>query len=255
MLLDNFTIIAQLINFLILIWLLKRFLYGPILAAIDAREQRLRDQQQQALSEQDAARSRHQQLAQMQQQLQEQQQQLLQETRDQAEQERQRLIEQSRKEIISLREQWQQRLTSEQQEVVTRLQQNTEQAMLQTLKAIVTELATSNLQQAMVATFIQRLASLDEKQLNLLRGQPINQQSAYKIVSAKALSASETEQLEEAITKLTEAGSFHYTLNSELLCGIELHHNGHKLSWSLAGHLERLHRNLATLDSQQRGQS
>ena len=38
MLIDWFTVIAQMLNFLILVWLLKRFLYQPILDAIDARE-------------------------------------------------------------------------------------------------------------------------------------------------------------------------------------------------------------------------
>ncbi len=38
MLINWFTVIAQIINFLILVWLLKRFLYKPILQAIDARE-------------------------------------------------------------------------------------------------------------------------------------------------------------------------------------------------------------------------
>ena len=33
-----FTIVAQAINFLILVWLFKRFLYKPILHAIDERE-------------------------------------------------------------------------------------------------------------------------------------------------------------------------------------------------------------------------
>jgi F-type H+-transporting ATPase subunit b len=41
MLIDWFTVGAQALNFLILMWLLKRFLYHPILAAIDAREQRI----------------------------------------------------------------------------------------------------------------------------------------------------------------------------------------------------------------------
>src|ERR1700678_4797195 len=35
---DWFTVVAQAVNFLILVWLLKRFLYQPILRAIDARE-------------------------------------------------------------------------------------------------------------------------------------------------------------------------------------------------------------------------
>ena len=41
MLIDWFTVIAQVVNFLILVWLLKRFLYRPILNAIDAREKRI----------------------------------------------------------------------------------------------------------------------------------------------------------------------------------------------------------------------
>jgi len=41
MLIDWFTVGAQVINFAILVWLLKRFLYKPILAAVDAREARI----------------------------------------------------------------------------------------------------------------------------------------------------------------------------------------------------------------------
>ena len=35
------TFTAQIINFLVLAWLLKRFLYGPIVRAMDKREQKL----------------------------------------------------------------------------------------------------------------------------------------------------------------------------------------------------------------------
>jgi hypothetical protein len=41
MLIDWFTVGAQVVNFLILVWLLKRFLYKPILHAIDERERRI----------------------------------------------------------------------------------------------------------------------------------------------------------------------------------------------------------------------
>src|SRR5580693_691003 len=41
MLIDWFTVGAQAGNFLILVWLLKRFLYKPVLAAIDEREKRI----------------------------------------------------------------------------------------------------------------------------------------------------------------------------------------------------------------------
>lgn len=41
MLIDWFTVGAQVLNFVILVWLLKRFLYQPVLDAIDAREARI----------------------------------------------------------------------------------------------------------------------------------------------------------------------------------------------------------------------
>jgi F-type H+-transporting ATPase subunit b len=41
MLIDWFTVGAQALNFLILVWLMKRFLYKPILNAIDAREEKI----------------------------------------------------------------------------------------------------------------------------------------------------------------------------------------------------------------------
>ena len=39
MLIDWFTVAAQALNFLILVWLMKRYLYQPILNAIASREQ------------------------------------------------------------------------------------------------------------------------------------------------------------------------------------------------------------------------
>jgi len=41
MLIDWFTVGAQALNFLILVWLMKHFLYQPIVHAIDAREKKI----------------------------------------------------------------------------------------------------------------------------------------------------------------------------------------------------------------------
>jgi len=44
MLIDWFTVGAQLLNFVVLVWLMKHFLYQPVLDAIAAREKRIADQ-------------------------------------------------------------------------------------------------------------------------------------------------------------------------------------------------------------------
>lgn len=46
---DWITVAAQIANFLVLVWLLKRFLYRPILDGIDAREAEITDRMQEAV--------------------------------------------------------------------------------------------------------------------------------------------------------------------------------------------------------------
>lgn len=41
---DWTTFILEILNFLVLVWILKRFLYGPVLAMLDARQQHIKDE-------------------------------------------------------------------------------------------------------------------------------------------------------------------------------------------------------------------
>lgn len=45
---DWITVVAQIVNFLVLVWLLKRFLYRPILDGIDAREEEIAERMNEA---------------------------------------------------------------------------------------------------------------------------------------------------------------------------------------------------------------
>jgi len=52
---DWITVAAQIANFLVLVWLLKRFLYRPILDGIDAREAEITNRMQEAVEAKDQA--------------------------------------------------------------------------------------------------------------------------------------------------------------------------------------------------------
>ena len=56
MLIDWFTVIAQIVNFLVLVYLLKRFLYKPIIKAMDGREQRIAGRLEEADKREEEAR-------------------------------------------------------------------------------------------------------------------------------------------------------------------------------------------------------
>src|SRR5450432_2377938 len=94
---DWFTVVAQVVNFLILVWLLKRFLFKPILRAIDEREKGIAAQladaeAKNAESQKERADFQHKKEA-----FDQQRAALLKKATDEATAERQRLLEEARK--------------------------------------------------------------------------------------------------------------------------------------------------------------
>jgi len=114
-LIDWFTVIAQALNFLILVWLLKRYLYQPVLNAISAREQRIAMQLADAASKQAAATSERDEFDRKNKEFDAQRALLLAKASEEAKLEQQRLLEQARKDADALRARLEDAMHSEQQ--------------------------------------------------------------------------------------------------------------------------------------------
>ena len=97
MLIDWFTVGAQALNFIILVWLLKRFLYKPILNAVDAREKRIAAELADADTKKAEAKSERDEFKQKNETFDQQRAALLTKAMDEAKAERQRLIDDARK--------------------------------------------------------------------------------------------------------------------------------------------------------------
>src|ERR1700722_17887094 len=119
MLIDWFTVGAQLLNFLILVWLLKRFLYKPILDAVDAREKRIAAELADAAAKQAAAGKERDDFQDKSRALDLQRSAMLAQAADDAKTERERLLAQARKEADGLRTQQQVALRDDQAKLGT----------------------------------------------------------------------------------------------------------------------------------------
>ena len=97
MLIDWFTVGAQAINFLILVWLLKRFLYKPILHAIDEREKRIAAELADADAKKTEAQQERDEFQHKNQEFDKQRAELLGQAQNDAKAERQRLLDEARK--------------------------------------------------------------------------------------------------------------------------------------------------------------
>src|SRR5580700_624339 len=97
MLIDWFTVGAQALNFLILVWLMKRFLYKPILNAIDAREKRIATELADADAKKAEAQKERDEFLQKNREFDQQRAALVSKATEEAKTERQRLVEEARK--------------------------------------------------------------------------------------------------------------------------------------------------------------
>ena len=106
--LDGFTIVAQVVNFLILVALLKRFLYAPIIRAMQAREDHIATRLDEAQSTMDEAQRQAAAYEQRMQALQQTQDDMLARAQEAAESQRGQLIEEARQEVEHLQDRWRQ---------------------------------------------------------------------------------------------------------------------------------------------------
>jgi F-type H+-transporting ATPase subunit b len=127
MLIDWFTVGAQAINFLVLVWLLKRFLYRPILDAIDAREQRIAAELADADAKRAEARQERETFQHKNQEFDQQRTALFAHALDEAKSERQRLLDEARQAADALRAKRQDALRQEANQLNQALLRRTQQ--------------------------------------------------------------------------------------------------------------------------------
>ena len=101
MLIDWFTVAAQALNFLILVWLMKRFLYQPILHAIDEREKRIAAELADADAKKAEAQKERDEFQHKNEEFDQQRAALLTKATDEAKAERQRLLDEARKAVAA----------------------------------------------------------------------------------------------------------------------------------------------------------
>ena len=160
MLIDWFTVIAQIVNFLILVWLLHRFLYKPILGAIEEREKRIASELEKAKTTEVEAAKQRDTFQQKNEEWDKQHEALLNKAREEAKNEKHALLEKARAEQETLRVKQRETLKSEravsEQEIVKR----TQSEVFAISRKVLKDLASQSLEETMVETFNRKLSDL-----------------------------------------------------------------------------------------------
>ena len=248
MLIDWFTVIAQVINFLILVWLLKRFLYRPILDAIDAREKRIAlaladadAKKVEAEQERDAFQHKNEAFDQ-------QRAALLSQATDEAKAERQRLLDAARQESDSLRAKRQEALISEQQSLRAALIHRAQEEVFAIARKALADLAGTTLEERMAEVFLRRLRELDDAAMTGLKSAFRASSSPLLVRTAFTLPPEQCSVIETALKEILDKEmQVQFETAPDMVSGIEIGRNGHKLAWSIADYLASLEKGVDEL--------
>lgn len=258
MLIDWFTVGAQTLNFLILAWLLKRFLYKPILGAIDAREagiaKKLADAEAsktETLKERDALQRKNEEFDQ-------QRAALLKQATDAAHAERQRLLDEARRAADGVRAQRQDALDSEQRGLIDDIARRTRAEVFAIARKLLTDLAGMTMEECISEMFVRRLRELGGDQQAALAKAVAASSTPVLVRSAFTLSPDQQSAIRQALNTLCSAEIAPvFEMAPNLICGIELAVSGQKVAWSIAAYLGTLEKSVNELSNerdQQQGQ-
>lgn len=245
MLIDWFTVIAQVVNFLILVFLLKRFLYKPILNAIDEREKRIAAQLEEAAKQQSEAQGEHQKYQQLNDDLTQQKDALIATAQKEAEAERRRLTEAARKESNELRTRLQESLQTEQTNLRKDLKGRAQREVFDIARKVLTDLAGTSLEAQITDVFVEKIAAMGkEEKAQLLAalkpvGKPVTVSSAFELAAAQQT------EIKGAVAKLLgEETKLQFRTAPDEVGGIELSANGFKIAWTIAEYLGALEKRI-----------
>jgi F-type H+-transporting ATPase subunit b len=248
MLIDWFTVGAQVLNFLILVWLMKRFLYKPILNAIDAREKRIAKELADADAKKAEAQKERDEFQKKNEQFDQQRAALLTKATDEAKAERQRLLDEARKAADTLSAKRQESLANDARNLNQAITRRAQDEVFAIARKALADLATTSLEERMGEVFTRRLRELNgEAKAGFAEALKTASEPAL-VRSAFELPTEQRAAIQNALNETFSAEvRVRFETAPDLVSGIELSTNGQKVAWSIADYLASLEKGVGEL--------
>lgn len=248
MLIDWFTVGAQALNFVILVWLLRRFLYKPVLKAIDAREKKIAAELADAAAKEAEAQKQRDEFQHKNEELDQQRAALLKKATEDASAERHRLLDEARKAADALSEKRQETLRNDARSLNQAISRRAQQEVFAIARKALADLATAPLEERMAEVFIRRLREMDGPAKATLVDAVNKASEPVSVRSAFELPLDQRAAIQDALNRTFSADvHIRFETAPDLVSGIELATNGHKVGWSIADYLGALESGVGAL--------
>ncbi len=243
---DLFTFIAQIINFLILIILLRQLLYKRIVKAMDEREGRIQARLEGAEKKQEKADQEAESYRRKQEELEQKKQSMITKAEQEADEQKQELLKKARREVDQNQKKWRESLRRQKDTFMAGLRETAGRQIYAAVRKVLNDLADEELENQIIGFFIQRIKNLDKERKKELRSQLKKSGGRVVIHSAFGIEKKLRESLKKAVNDLFDQGvETAFKKDSELVCGVELHARDQIIAWSIDSYLSELEERLS----------
>lgn len=237
MLINWFTVVAQIVNFLVLVALLKHFLWGRLVRAIDQREARIAGELAKADEKCKVADQQMEQVHALALEQEHKCDELMSQAQKQADEQRISMVQRARDSVRRLEEEWQQDLERERATFFKELRRRAAAEILTITRQALEDLASSNLQDSAVRVFLAKLRSADAATLRKLADGEVRSAMELPIETQREI-------LNILAERLRVPSHLQFTRDPAMPWGIELRGDGLKLGWSPESYLNAIEENL-----------
>ena len=241
------TFLFQIANFLVLVFLLRYFLYGRVVKAMDQREKKIAAHFEAAEEKEQAAQAAAAAAERDKQELDAKREVLLKTAVDDADARRKELTEQARRQIEEHAQRWRQDLAREKEAFLSEMRTRAGDQVCAAARRALEDLADSSLEARMVDVLIRRLQDLPEDECREFA--EAVQGSGGQVIVATAMELDETHRKKAAAAVhdlLAADVAVEFQTSPELMCGVELRAAGREISWTIAGYVQGIHDALAS---------
>lgn len=243
---DLVTLIAQIINLLILLFLLRKFLYLPVMRAVEARQKAVADELQAAEEAQKHAQNTIKACEKQTQKLEAQKQDILQKAHQEADDLAAELTARAQDEYVAAQKQWQRRMLAEQDSFVHTMQKAVTLQFNHFAQKALRQIADVDINDLAVDCLLKQLDNLSPEQ-QVEYAADFRAKKRIEIQSAASL----TEENQQKLTKylrrkwqLLPQTQIVFTVNDELICGLSIVAEEQLISWNLEEYMRQFGQNL-----------
>jgi len=243
---DFFTFIAQIINLIILLFLLRKFLYIPVLKAVSERQSFIEQELKKAADAHKKAQYMEQMCRQKMVDIETERQQILLQTGNEAEETARQFSEKAKKEFETARKQWQDKLKAEQRAFALSLQNITAKNFRLFANNSLKQFAGTDLNELVIKKFKEKIISLPAKKKREIIA-AYQSKKIVNIFSAQKLPKEMQRNLEIFLREqlnLDSGSKLKFTVRRQLVCGISLQADEQVVSWNLENYLTDFNKNV-----------